>query len=448
MADADIEKLDNLEVAFEVEMAKASSATLFELGKGLGIPDFSEGMRKAEKMAALREYVHKSWGEDASEQISYMQGLHETLASFQKDRREREQRSPPPEMFANHQRLLADQRTREEEERRQFGRSSSSRQAEATDAGSEGREVYDLIRSLADANIAQRRVCKFVGVIGGDSGDSRKVTYSNICGQVEDARASGYKEEEIARALKRACAAGSHLRTYFDAARDMKLKEMLSMLRDFYQERSAAELFAELGQLVQGAQEKSTDFLLRAMEVRQRTTAAAAIEGGLYNVRLIRGTFVRAIKTGLREGAVSAQMAPHLRADVPVDDSVLLREMNAADAEMEEKRTKIKRDGKTKGVTIAQATASVPNFDEALKPILEGMTALQKRMDSLQSRGATHDSSEDHRPSNRRGSGPGRGGGRPRKCKQCQRDDIRNCWHCFNCGAEEHYAIDCTVQKN
>ena len=73
-----------------------------------------------------------------------------------------------------------------------------------------------------------------------------------------DARTTGYKDDDIAVAIKKAISAKSHLKTYFDT-KPMDLKSMLDILRDYHQEKSSAELFAELGMICQAAQEKSTD---------------------------------------------------------------------------------------------------------------------------------------------------------------------------------------------
>ena len=87
-------------------------------------------------------------------------------------------------------------------------------------------------------------------------------------------------------------------------------------------------------------------------------------------------------------------MVPFLREDT--SDSTLLREMNAAELELEEERDKVRWKSASAGkkVTIAQATAAVSDRvtttsdnNDALKPILEGIL---KRMDAFeQDKGAT-----------------------------------------------------------
>ena len=456
--------LDDLEVAFEALMVGASPAQLFELGEGIGVPNFTDDMRKSTKMKAIRSYIYKSRGEDTAEQLKYMRDLNHTLQQFREE----------PKV---HDSTTADglrrQRSRDEEERTLFGQQQSdfpsdqglpqtspSHRRDEVDAG---REMFSLIRALADANIAQRRQLKIVGVIG-DAKDSRAIGFINLMSQVQDAKTSKYKDDEIAIAIKKSISASSNLRTYFDAAKKMDLSEMMGMLRDFYQEKSASELFAELGQLCQNSQEKSTDFLLRAMQIRQRTTAAATAENDLYSSRLVQSTFVRAVKTGLREESIRAQLAPHLVPGKPVEDSVLLHETNTAELEHEEKTRKLKLTQKK--VTIAQATTSAPSFDEALKPLMEGLTTLQKQFSDMQSRSSPATGSSpatrsspatgyqryapqntsddtDGQSSNRRISQSARW-----RCRRCQRDGLKQCWHCFSCGESGHKAQECNRPKN
>lgn len=503
-----IDQLETLEIKFEEEIVRAPTQKLVELGRGLNMENLTETMRKSEVLKLLRDYVSKSWGEEIDQNVQYMTNLHAIITRTLKadDEPDASQDSP---LLIQAGKGLDDQEQHQQPRYEQHGGHDpthhTARNEEAT-----GAEVLGLIRALADANIAQRRQLKIMGVIG-DAKDAKHINYTNLMSQVADGRASGFKDDEIARAIKKAIAANSHLRTYFDSVETMELGKMLSILRDFFQEKSASELFAELGQLCQNPTEKSTDFLLRAMQIRQRTTSAASAEGNLYDTKLVQGTFIRALKTGLREESIRAQLAPHLNQSKP-DDSVLLREANLADLEYEEKMKKQKRD---KRVTIAQASVNPnPTYDDALKPILEGMSLLQRQMNEMQQqtrsrdegkqsnppnsyqRGATSNNfSSRSNPTDNRGQGNNYAGNNKSytgnnnysgnnnsysgsnknsysgnnnryagndsyarnyktdyktdyRCNQCRMDDTPRCSHCWRCGSIEHRSAECTASKN
>ena len=107
--------------------------------------------------------------------------------------------------------------------------------------------------------------------ITGNIGDSQKeINYINLCSQINEAKAIGYKAEEIVAAVKKAILPGTGLRTYFDSQDTISLDNMLKFLRNYFQEKSPTELFNTLNSLCQGEDEEASTFLLRALEVRQK----------------------------------------------------------------------------------------------------------------------------------------------------------------------------------
>ena len=396
MEDTLEDTLENLQIKFEKEITFAPIEQLIAMGQELGMDELDASMKKTKIMMKLRNYIMESQRDEVEEQVNYMKHVHNTISKTMKQDEVAEGdpetitsvQVAPGSNTRNFSGGTSDQGQRHQEYPQQRAHDGYPRRempipthhADGNDGDTGTQQVLGLIRALADTNISQRRQLKIVGVIG-DSKDAKTINYINLQSQVTDAQASGFKDEEIARSIKKSVAANSHLRTYFDSVATMPLKKMLSILRDFYQEKSASELFAELGQLCQNPTEKSTDFLLRAMQTRQRTTSAANAEGNLYDYKLVQGTFIRTLKTGFREESIRAQLTPFLDQKKPSDDSVLLREASLADLEFEEKLKKQKRDKK---VTIAQANVNSPDLEAALKPIVETMSCLQRQMGEMQ----------------------------------------------------------------
>jgi hypothetical protein len=253
----------------------------------------------------------------------------------------------------------------------------------------------------------------------------------------------------------------------------MRMADTINIIRDFYSERSAAELFQDLGRLCQKAHEKATDFILRAFELRQKAIIASEAEGGLYDDKLVRETFLRAVRTGLTDPQIRTHMREYLdpQAKTPASDHIILHEVNKAMGESEEANVKQKA-ATLKRVTIAETSTKVEETTEmaaALKPLVEGLASLQKQMNDIQiSRserpGRSEREDRNYPPSERehgynygsqkrnyplpRGGRDGNGTRTYPLCERCKENKLTRCAHCFNCGQESHYARQCTQKKN
>jgi hypothetical protein len=295
--------------------------------------------------------------------------------------------------------------------------------------------------SLDDKASVFRRQLKITGIIGSTKDN---ITYLNLLSQVADAKASSYSSDDICRAIRKAIAATSTLRTYFDTQTTMDLQRMLNILRDFYRERTASELFQDLGRLCQQPQEKATDFLFRGFELRQKVIMASTAEGGSYNSGLVQETFLRAVRTGLTDPHIRVHMRPFLdpRATSPPRDEELLREVNIAAADSEEASAKQKAVTSTaKKVTIAETTAKadVATGDlmtSTIKPLMEGLANLQKQITELQNSNRQTTSTRSYQKRDR-----------DFRCRKCREHNSPRCAHCYHCGQENHLARDC-ASKN
>ena len=155
--------------------------------------------------------------------------------------------------------------------------------------------LNSLSASNPDPSNSYKRSLKIVGVVAALEKDknNNSISYINLASQIANAKASHYSEDEIVRAIKKSVSISSPLRTYFDTQLGLPLCRVMEMLRNFYNEKSAPELFNELSQLGQKANEKSTEFLLQAFELRQRLLAAAVAEGSTYDNLLISATYAQ-----------------------------------------------------------------------------------------------------------------------------------------------------------
>lgn len=290
-----------------------------------------------------------------------------------------------------------------------------------------------------------RRLFKIAGTIGGRD----SLSYLSICSQVKDAKQSGYSDQEITIGIKRAIATGTTLRTYFDTKSDLSLEAILSFLRDFFKQRSASDLFHELSSISQDSGETPTNFLLRALELRQRVLEATGVESHQFDDRLVYATFCRSVMTGIRAESVRAHMAKFLvPSREPVGDEVLLREMNAAASMSEEAELKHR---KTK-TSVHAVSFEEDSLKKLVQPLMDNMAALTKQVQDLQQSGqqsqATggHSSSSGYGPGRRQGGAGDRQKRRPR-CQACTTAREESCPHCFICGSDTHYSPECNDRR-
>jgi len=433
--------LEQLELQFEDCLSKASLSQLIDVGKDLGLAQMTTVIRKTVAMKRVRDFAEKKSQEGSAEDTIKL--LEHLLSAFKV-------------VFGEE---VVDQQKREEDG---HGIESEASEFSTGKTGNTGNafSTTDLAQLLQRCTLSKdtlddkasvfRRQLKITGIIASTKDN---ITYLNLLSQIADAKANNYTEDDICRAVRKAIAAASNLRTYFDTQSTMKLQRMLNILRDFYRERTASEMFQDLGRLCQQQQEKATDFIFRAFELRQKVIMAADAEGGLYNSGLVQETFLRAVRTGITDSHIRAHMRPFLdpRSSTPIDDELLLRELNIAAAESEESSAK-QKSVSAKKVTIAETTAKTDTatneVSSAIKPLMEGLANLQKQVNDLQnsnqnSRQSSNQNLNQNSYSNRQTNRNFQKRDRDFRCSKCREQNSSRCAHCFHCGQENHFARDC-----
>jgi len=452
------DQVEEQQLIVEAALSRATRAQLEEFCIAVKVEGTQAGMRKTRLMKLTRNHIEAQWGDTPEENLEYLRKISDALEEMLTPKDADEY----PQMGGH----------RGQASRGEEGKSGVSELAQllhSLTAGSSG-------QASARTSLFSRQL-KIVGVIAApEVKEKGAITYSNLCGQITDAHSHGYTNDEVMRAVRRAISATSPLRSYFDSQTSVELPALMSMLRDFYGEKSCAELFHDLGCLCQKPQETATDFLVRALELRQKVTSAASVEGNLYERKLIQETFCRALRTGFSNERVRTHMRGFLdpTTQTPGTDQVLLHQVNIAASESEE--TAVKQKATVKKVTINEASATPTSSQahepqdvtKAIKPLLEGMALLQKQVQGLQERAnqsrqydsrRQYDNNRQHdnnsnqvqRPSNTTTTWQptGRAPGRPYyRCKGCTEKNEMRCNHCFNCGSAEHRARECPTSKN
>ena len=411
--------LEERQEEIEEQLMALDDNKLFKVAEKLNIGGMTAKTRKFKLLAAICEYVSTEVGKSPDESESLFTQVQEVLDAVVNEDGDKHKLPTVTNRLSTE-----DQGQRPDHDFLNRGGGMSTN----TD------HLAALLQNLATqpaATSLYRRMFKLNGTIGGKDG----LSYISICSQVNDAKKTGYSEQEIVIGMKKAISSGSVLRTYFDSQTDLKLKALLSFLRDFFKQKSATELFHDLSKITQHADESATNFLLRAFELRQQVAIATSVEDHKFDNNLIYSTFCRSVRTGLLNDSIRSHMKKYLDpSQSTVGDEILLREINEASSEREEAEQKQKK---------PKASVNTVSWEDdvltkAMKPLMDNLATLTKQVENLQAQQQTRDPVGQNRRQNYRSA----------KCKSCMTDKVERCTHCFKCGSDSHFSRNCRSQSS
>lgn len=175
-----------------------------------------------------------------------------------------------------------------------------------------------------------RKDFRIIGQIG-EVGQKDKLNFTCLERQIERGLKKGFDEGEIVEAVIQAIAPDVKLKSYLESRTELTLHSLRQVLRTHFIEKDSTELYHALTQAVQEPKETPVQFLIRAMDLRQKVLFASerAKAGLKYNPELVQTQFLQTILTGLQDDAVRVDVKPYLQ-DASVEDEVLLEKMSAA----------------------------------------------------------------------------------------------------------------------
>lgn len=181
---------------------------------------------------------------------------------------------------------------------------------------------------------------KISGQIG-EPGQKDRLNFSSLARQIESGLSRGYSELEIIDAVIRAIVPGLQLRSYLEGKENLTLPTLRRILRSHYQEKSATELYKQLTSEVQSSKETPQNFLIRAMDLRQKILfASQEVESSLkYDPALVQSLFMHTVLTGLHNDNIKSDLQPYLL-QTSTSDELLLERVNIACANEKERQEK------------------------------------------------------------------------------------------------------------
>ena len=277
----------------------------------------------------------------------------------------------------------------------------------------------------------------------GEPQQKDRLSFSSLIRQIDSGLRKGFSEEEVTEQV----IPGLQLRSYLEGRAGLDLPTLRKILRSHYRENDATALFQELSTAAQERKESEHDFVLRAMDLRQKILFACkeAGSGVTYGEEQVQQVFLHTVSTGLQNDIIRQELKPFLVGDG--SDEALLEALTVAVGNEAERRQKLfRKPSQNSNVNEvfahpeqeAKPKEQKPTKDEGRKslPDWEQMKAAIRSI--VQTEMKTHTPPQP--PSYQR---------RRRGCPSCQEaGQGDSCSHCFRCGSSEHYARGCRKQGN
>ncbi|MCG8429996.1 MAG: hypothetical protein MJA29_02335 [Candidatus Omnitrophica bacterium] len=274
--------------------------------------------------------------------------------------------------------------------------------------------------------------------ISGQIGDcSSCLSYMSFLRQVTSGQAKGFTEEELKDGIIRAIAPSSGLRGYLEGCSDLTLSRIQTIVRTFYKERSATELYSELCSLTQTAKETPQEFVFRALELRQKIYFADRENTIKYDQKLVAEQFNKGLVTGIRDDRIRVELSPIL--DTYTMDEELLQAVNDITRKLTDRDEKLKKSNARVTSVEAPEAASAALLAE-IKALRVEVAELKKKASSDQAATSTSDAPVDQKP--------GKSRRRRGICKRCQEKNASQCDHCFACFETGHRKGDPKCAKS
>ena len=246
----------------------------------------------------------------------------------------------------------------------------------STEGSSMERSSMENLKSIL------RREFRIIGILG-PQGQKENLSFMSLNRQIEEGLKRGNEEKEVIDGIIKCISSSLPLKDYIEAMRESGLETINKILHAHFQEKNASELYTSLINLVQNTNEEPQNFLLRALNLREKVSFANKAGKNSkvkYEPAQCQSMFLHAVETGLISNTLRTRMRTHLQ-QPNVTDAELINELNTAVAEESERNLKLGLGPKGK-VKVTQVQS---NNDEksAVKELVAEIKALKGEMATL-----------------------------------------------------------------
>ena len=135
------------------------------------------------------------------------------------------------------------------------------------------------LKNVLTSTSAFRRQFKIVGQIGHPN-EKDKLSFTSLTRQIDSGLKQGYSEQEIVDGVIRAISAGMVLRSYVETFKEFSFERLRKILPNHYGVKNSTELYQSLASICQGPRETSQEFLMRALDLRQKILFSGTLDQG------------------------------------------------------------------------------------------------------------------------------------------------------------------------
>lgn len=181
----------------------------------------------------------------------------------------------------------------------------------------------------------------------------------------------------------RAISGGMVLRSYVETYKDLSLERLRKILKNHYGVKNSTELYQNLASICQGPKETPQEFLMRALDLRQKilfsNTQDQSEDNLVYETDHIQKLFLRTVETGLQDENVRVRVRSYLR-DSKISDEELTLKVNHAVSTENERARKLRSQNRPKSAQVSQVAEKAD--DKSQDKILKTLETLKAEVET------------------------------------------------------------------
>ena len=223
---------------------------------------------------------------------------------------------------------------------------------------------------------------------------------------------------------------------------------LMGYLQHHYKEKSSTELCAQLTSIIQMPNEGPVDFILRCIKLREKLILTFKTSGEIeYDEILVSRLFLRNVERGLESNLVQQEIRPVLRSQgvlMKIHFQLLkepwLMRKTEQGISLKDQVSRVVGNPAASGFDCSdpdknkcgpESSKLISELTKALSAVTEQLVALRTDVDVLKT--------QCYNPVSYA----------PNRCgyKSCIEQNIRQCQHCFKCGASGNRGKDCENKK-